>query len=238
MNHAAVATRPVRCAVWHFPSRHARPTVQSECIQTPTHSGFFKLDTKKNAPSPSARDLKNVMMLCDGCDTGWHLSCMQRTLLIRTKEWYCPDCAQDCEKCGETDVHDSCLKRLLQCVTCHAAWHMHCLSTPLAVEPTSVWRCGTCVSYGMTTRSAQSDTPVCAYCMGIIEEDDEEGQDYCRCSYCARNWHVKVPCLSATQRPATRKSNRKTKRQASMVPGEQSNSAPWRCPHCRSRIKR
>ena len=52
-------------------------------------------------PQASARD--NPIVLCDGCDCGWHIRCLAPPLAaVPEGDWFCPTCiqSQDCETCG------------------------------------------------------------------------------------------------------------------------------------------
>ena len=111
--------------------------------------------------------MKNVMMLCDGCDKGWHLSCLPVpfTSVPNVRRWYCPDCAQPCQGCDRKDLHDNAKKRLLQCSLCAMSWHMHCLPLAVCVEPTVDWRCPCCTSHRAVTRSKGS---ACKVCLGVV----------------------------------------------------------------------
>ena len=161
---------------------------------------------------------KNVMLLCDGCDKGWHLGCVtsvklnpdKKTPVVmpQTKTWFCPKCAQPCQGCDKLDVYDDAKKRLLQCHICEVSWHMHCLNRPLRVEPEQDWACPGCKSHQRVTR-ALSKQAGCGGCHGFIST----GKKARECVLCNKLWHSR--CLLKTQR----------------VCGDE---AGWYCPECSS----
>jgi hypothetical protein len=41
-------------------------------------------------------DAARQMLLCDTCDSGWHMQCLSIPLTqVPDGDWYCPDCAFD-----------------------------------------------------------------------------------------------------------------------------------------------
>jgi len=96
-------------------------------------------DVAKNLPK---KKLGRVMLICNSCDGGWHLSCLNPRLsaLVKTKTWFCHNCTEPCDNCGQTDTHDDATKRLLRCNDCRTFVHMHCLPTPLKKEPAGARR--------------------------------------------------------------------------------------------------
>lgn len=43
------------------------------------------------------------MLLCDGCDRGYHLECLTPPLdEVPIEEWFCPDCSQNNQTNSET----------------------------------------------------------------------------------------------------------------------------------------
>lgn len=169
-----------------------------------------------NVPPPSEHgvaalskmEMKKVMLLCDGCDKGYHLGCMSRSTIPKVKSWFCVECAQPCTKCAKGDVFDDPLKRLLQCSQCHSACHMHCMDIPLKVEPTMSWTCRDCACLRPYTRRAARQQ-FCAACNGPCEDTPTA-----QCFLCMSLWHIKSPCLRKHERP------------------EKQQGSTWYCPEC------
>jgi hypothetical protein len=45
----------------------------------------------------------STMLLCDGCDEGWHMACLDPPLLATpVGDWFCPRCSQDVQDLLET----------------------------------------------------------------------------------------------------------------------------------------
>jgi hypothetical protein len=45
----------------------------------------------------------STMLLCDGCDEGWHMACLDPPLLaMPVGDWFCPRCSQDVHDLLET----------------------------------------------------------------------------------------------------------------------------------------
>ena len=156
--------------------------------------------------------IKKVMLLCDGCDSSWHIGCLphQKSTVPLTEKWFCPACTQPCDKCNAEDVYSDALERLLRCSKCDKSMHMHCLNTPLKEEPEN-WRCGECISRRMVTRLMATGHNVCTFC----HQDAEPSSKGCqKCSYCNKVWHTEEPCLDNSDLP------------------EKGKEKNWRCPEC------
>jgi len=144
-----------------------------------------------HAPSNHAHALRTgrpkTMLLCDGCDFGYHRACLAPPLTSTPKGyWYCPKCVQPCQACDKTDIFDSNKKRLLLCTVCDRSWHMHCASTPLKKEParSREWSCSACAAQPHSARS-------CAKCNAFLDEKSK----FSECIVCCSSWHSK--CIPA-----------------------------------------
>lgn len=88
-------------------------------------------------------DNENKLIICDGCDTGYHIYCVQPPLKRVPKiEWFCVQCdpSKFCNICkGEED--DS---SILLCDGCNRGYHLYCLDPPLESIPRGTWLCMGC----------------------------------------------------------------------------------------------
>jgi hypothetical protein len=164
---------------------------------------------------------KHVMMLCDGCNGGFHLVCVKKTIdktcaVPQTKTWYCHMCAVPCEQCNKFDEYGPASRRLLRCRTCAKSWHMHCLHKKLTDEPKGSWRCLACESSTRVTRAVAAKL-ACPGCQANIGSEDKNA---CVCSVCDRKWHCKSPCVSKLHRPT-----------------DKEKKGGWKCPECKG-VKR
>lgn len=47
-------------------------------------------------------DREDRMLLCDGCDSGYHLECLTPPMNeVPMEEWYCPECSQNTQNDAE-----------------------------------------------------------------------------------------------------------------------------------------
>ena len=79
-------------------------------------------------------DNEDSLLLCDGCDKGYHTYCFKPSLTnIPDGDWYCYECInkatglKHCLVCGKQEG-----KNLIECITCPRAYHISCLSPPLS----------------------------------------------------------------------------------------------------------
>ncbi|XP_039299734.1 chromodomain-helicase-DNA-binding protein Mi-2 homolog isoform X2 [Nilaparvata lugens] len=107
------------------------------------------------------------IMLCDTCPRAYHHVCLDPELEGTPEgKWSCPHCEgegvakgdDDDEANDDDDVKESSSSRnkvvvcreckdvgeLLQCNSCPNAYHLHCLTPPLAQMPASDWMCPRC----------------------------------------------------------------------------------------------
>jgi hypothetical protein len=174
---------------------------------------------EEDSSNQRAKRIGLVMLLCDGCDRGFHMKCMRNrtyTSTPKSQQWLCDFCVTKrggCRKCKQNDVYEKKSLRLLHCGTCDASWHMQCLETPLTIEPQGEWHCDACeseiepvrTSSVVVTRS-QLRTRICGKCNNFIPHD--EARDSCvECQCCEKLWHI--ACVSDTKLklPANSKNN-------------------------------
>ncbi|XP_049864595.1 bromodomain adjacent to zinc finger domain protein 1A isoform X2 [Schistocerca gregaria] len=121
------------------------------------------------------RDAEN-MLLCDGCNKGYHLYCLKPKLECVPKgDWFCPACKpptkvhvkksrrlfsdlsdedEPSKKEEPCDlVHDEVCnecgedgEELIPCSTCPHVYHLDCCNPPLKYPPRGKWNCSLCKS--------------------------------------------------------------------------------------------
>lgn len=80
------------------------------------------------------------MLLCDGCDDGYHMACIDPPLkVIPEGEWYCTECLEMknlcCQVCGSAEREDE----MMLCDACACGWHLECVSPALSCIPEDDW---------------------------------------------------------------------------------------------------
>lgn len=80
------------------------------------------------------------MLLCDGCDDGFHMHCLDPALQsIPEGDWYCNECEVMqqlcCQVCASPERGDE----MILCDQCDLGWHLTCVSPPLASIPEHDW---------------------------------------------------------------------------------------------------
>ncbi|XP_077483025.1 bromodomain adjacent to zinc finger domain protein 2B-like isoform X4 [Amblyomma americanum] len=89
-------------------------------------------------------DNEGMLLLCDGCDKGYHTYCFKPKMdRIPAGDWYCYEClnkTQDekvCILCGKKG-------KLVRCDACPKVFHLTCLDPPLSKPPKGKWCCSGC----------------------------------------------------------------------------------------------
>ncbi|XP_075748284.1 bromodomain adjacent to zinc finger domain protein 2B isoform X4 [Rhipicephalus microplus] len=89
-------------------------------------------------------DNEQMLLLCDGCDKGYHTYCFKPKMdKIPDGDWYCYEClnkTQDekvCILCGKKG-------KLVRCDACPKVFHHTCLDPPLSKPPKGKWCCSGC----------------------------------------------------------------------------------------------
>lgn len=89
-------------------------------------------------------DNEQMLLLCDGCDKGYHTYCFKPKMdRIPDGDWYCYEClnkTQDekvCILCGKKG-------KLVRCDACPKVFHHTCLDPPLSKPPKGKWCCSGC----------------------------------------------------------------------------------------------
>uniref|UniRef100_A0A1Y1JV23 Bromodomain adjacent to zinc finger domain protein 2B n=1 Tax=Photinus pyralis TaxID=7054 RepID=A0A1Y1JV23_PHOPY len=110
-------------------------------------------------------DNEDKLLLCDGCDKGYHTYCFKPKMdNIPEGDWYCHECMnkatgeRNCIVCGKKQSATS--TRLLLCEVCPRAYHTDCLRPALNKAPRGKWYCVNCISKKPQKRAVRkSNTP-------------------------------------------------------------------------------
>ncbi|KAL4720569.1 hypothetical protein ACJJTC_018279, partial [Scirpophaga incertulas] len=103
---------------------------------------------KANCQFCLSGDNEDQLLLCDGCDKGYHTYCFKpRMDKIPEGDWYCWECVNKargervCIVCG-----GSAAGRTIPCALCSRAYHQDCHYPPLPKNPRGKWYCANCIS--------------------------------------------------------------------------------------------
>ncbi|CAH0716943.1 unnamed protein product, partial [Brenthis ino] len=106
---------------------------------------------KANCQFCLSGDNEDQLLLCDGCDKGYHTYCFKpRMEKIPEGDWYCWECVNKarggtrervCIVCG-----GAARGRALPCALCVRAFHLDCHYPPLVKMPRGKWYCSQCIS--------------------------------------------------------------------------------------------
>ncbi|XP_050669146.1 bromodomain adjacent to zinc finger domain protein 2B-like isoform X3 [Leptidea sinapis] len=114
-----------------------------------THIAWDKSCMKANCQFCLCGDNEDQLLLCDGCDKGYHTYCFKpRMEKIPEGDWYCWECVNKargervCIVCGG----GSSVTRLVPCALCCRAYHPACHYPPLAKNPRGKWYCAHCIN--------------------------------------------------------------------------------------------
>ncbi|XP_053621157.1 bromodomain adjacent to zinc finger domain protein 2B isoform X13 [Plodia interpunctella] len=113
-----------------------------------THVAWDKSIMKANCQFCQRGDDEEQLLLCDGCDKGYHLYCFKpRMDKIPEGDWYCWECVNKargervCIVCGGASSG-----RTIPCALCHRAYHQDCHYPPLGKNPRGKWYCSQCIA--------------------------------------------------------------------------------------------
>ncbi|KAJ8307462.1 hypothetical protein KUTeg_015546 [Tegillarca granosa] len=103
-------------------------------------------------------DNEAMLLLCDGCDRGYHTYCFKPKMEnIPDGDWYCYECISKatgepcCIVCGKRTG------KIVECDACPRAIHLDCLDPPLPRMPRK-WLCQACVLSKMSASAATKRT--------------------------------------------------------------------------------
>ncbi|KAK5647311.1 hypothetical protein RI129_002203 [Pyrocoelia pectoralis] len=158
---------PKGLAVWREAANRAQTSAQlAMCLYTLEASiAWDKSIMKANCQFCHNGDNEDKLLLCDGCDKGYHTYCFKPKMdNIPEGDWYCHECMnkatgeRNCIVCGKKQSTTS--TRLLLCEVCPRAYHTDCLRPPLNKAPRGKWYCVNCISKKPQKRTVRkSNTP-------------------------------------------------------------------------------
>uniref|UniRef100_A0A2H1W842 SFRICE_015710 n=1 Tax=Spodoptera frugiperda TaxID=7108 RepID=A0A2H1W842_SPOFR len=106
-------------------------------------------DWKRNCQFCQSGDNEDQLLLCDGCDKGYHTYCFKPSMdEIPDGDWYCWECINKargqrvCIVCGGAMS----AARTIPCALCARAYHQDCHYPPLLKNPRGKWYCSQCIS--------------------------------------------------------------------------------------------
>ncbi|XP_044265111.1 bromodomain adjacent to zinc finger domain protein 2B-like isoform X8 [Tribolium madens] len=96
-------------------------------------------------------DNEDKLLLCDGCDKGYHTYCFKPKMEnIPDGDWYCYECMnkatgeRNCIVCGKKSSTSG--TRLILCELCPRAYHTDCIHPMMHKVPRGKWYCSKCIS--------------------------------------------------------------------------------------------
>ncbi|KAK9884034.1 hypothetical protein WA026_004967 [Henosepilachna vigintioctopunctata] len=110
-------------------------------------------------------DNEDKLLLCDGCDRGYHTYCFKPKMEnIPEGDWYCHECMnkvtgeRNCIVCGKKQSTSG--TKLVLCDLCPRAYHLDCLQPPLSKIPRGKWYCLNCISKKPQKKIKKNNTKV------------------------------------------------------------------------------
>ena len=101
-----------------------------------------------------------TMLLCDQCDSGYHMKCLTpRLRRVPQGDWVCPECVAAAPVGARPQSYYDLLActvcqgrqraaTMLVCDGCDCGYHMHCLSIGRKRPPSGAWLCPNCFAPG------------------------------------------------------------------------------------------
>ncbi|XP_061392487.1 uncharacterized protein LOC133327957 [Musca vetustissima] len=106
---------------------------------------------KANCQFCTSGENEDKLLLCDGCDKGYHTYCFKPKMEnIPEGDWYCYECVnkatneRKCIVCGGHRLPP--VGKMIYCDLCPRAYHADCYIPPLLKVPRGKWYCHGCVS--------------------------------------------------------------------------------------------
>ncbi|XP_078661652.1 bromodomain adjacent to zinc finger domain protein 2B-like isoform X32 [Branchiostoma floridae x Branchiostoma belcheri] len=99
-------------------------------------------------------DNEAQLLLCDGCDKGFHTYCVKpRMTVVPDGDWFCSVCvaAATGEECCVVCEKKVTVKAA-RCEHCPRVYHIQCLDPPLNKAPRGKWTCPECLKAGIKGR--------------------------------------------------------------------------------------
>ncbi|XP_063700071.1 bromodomain adjacent to zinc finger domain protein 2B [Culicoides brevitarsis] len=106
---------------------------------------------KANCQFCQSGENEDKLLLCDGCDRGYHTYCFKPQMTsVPEGDWYCYECVnkatneRKCIVCGGNKPAP--VGKLIYCEACPRAYHHDCYIPPMIKIPRGKWYCQNCVS--------------------------------------------------------------------------------------------
>ncbi|XP_062535257.1 bromodomain adjacent to zinc finger domain protein 2B-like isoform X2 [Armigeres subalbatus] len=119
---------------------------------------------KANCQFCQSGEQEDKLLLCDGCDRGYHTYCFKpRMDKIPDGDWYCFECKnkatgdRKCIVCG--GLRPPPLGKMVYCELCPRAYHQDCYIPPLLKYPRGKWYCQNCISKAPPKKKPQRKPP-------------------------------------------------------------------------------
>ncbi|CAG9853570.1 unnamed protein product [Phyllotreta striolata] len=106
---------------------------------------------KANCQFCHSGDNEDKLLLCDGCDKGYHTYCFKPKMdNIPEGDWYCHECVnkatgeRNCIVCGKKSSMTG--TKLILCEICPRSYHTDCIQPNLLKVPRGKWYCSNCIA--------------------------------------------------------------------------------------------
>ncbi|XP_068975351.1 bromodomain adjacent to zinc finger domain protein 2B-like isoform X12 [Bombus flavifrons] len=125
--------------------------LRNRCVSLKATTQYNQLLTTSQASNCQfchSGDNEDKLLLCDGCDRGYHTYCFRPKMEnIPDGDWYCHECMnkatgeRNCLVCGKRVG-----KNLVLCELCPRAYHTDCHNPVMPKMPRGKWYCSNCHS--------------------------------------------------------------------------------------------
>ncbi|XP_055599496.1 uncharacterized protein LOC129748778 [Uranotaenia lowii] len=119
---------------------------------------------KANCQFCQSGEQEDKLLLCDGCDRGYHTYCFKPIMdKIPDGDWYCYECKnkatgdRKCIVCG--GMRPPPLGKMVYCELCPRAYHQDCYIPPMLKYPRGKWYCTNCASKAPPKKKPQRKPP-------------------------------------------------------------------------------
>ncbi|KAG4066992.1 hypothetical protein HA402_007740 [Bradysia odoriphaga] len=120
-------------------------------MKAPTQNGSNTQRSLQNCQFCSSGENEDKLLLCDGCDKGYHTYCFKPKMVnIPEGDWYCYECVnkatgdRKCIVCGGHRQQP--VGKMIYCEICPRAYHHDCYIPPMIKVPRGKWYCHGCIS--------------------------------------------------------------------------------------------
>ncbi|XP_045483228.1 bromodomain adjacent to zinc finger domain protein 2B isoform X2 [Harmonia axyridis] len=144
---------PKGLATWREALNRSQTSAQLAMCQYSLEASIAwdKSIMKANCQFCHSGDNEDKLLLCDGCDRGYHTYCFKPMMEnIPEGDWYCHECMnkatgeRNCIVCGKKQAISG--TKLVLCDLCPRAYHLDCLQPPITKIPRGKWYCLNCIS--------------------------------------------------------------------------------------------